>query len=260
MKKYWLIFKITWQDILQYRFNFLIHVIKYAMAVSMMSLVWLAVQKNTPIDGLTPESTVKYFFFAAILYGLSNFHTWHVEEDIKLGYLSKYLIRPYSIFKHYFAYYLTFMSADLRIKLIAMIPLLKLFGYSFLPTWWQALIFTLYLPLIFIFAYTIHFTVASFSFWIVESYSLRWVTLNIMRLLSGIIFPLHLLSDKFVELTFYLPFQHLAFTPIELILGNLSWQAAIKGMLILSFWTLIALYIKGKVWYQGVRNYESTGI
>ena len=88
MRKYLLVIRITAQNILQYRFNFLVHVVKYALAVSLMALVWLAVQVETNIEGLTPESTVRYFFFAAILYGLSNFHTWYVEEEIKQGRLS----------------------------------------------------------------------------------------------------------------------------------------------------------------------------
>ena len=93
MKKYLLAIRITAQEVLEYRFNFTIHVLKYSLAVSMMALVWLAIQTETNIEGLTPESTVRYFFFAAILYGLSNFHTWYIEEDIKEGRLSKYITK-----------------------------------------------------------------------------------------------------------------------------------------------------------------------
>jgi ABC-2 type transport system permease protein len=260
MKKYLLAIRITAQEVLEYRFNFTIHVLKYSLAVSMMALVWLAIQTETNIEGLTPESTVRYFFFAAILYGLSNFHTWYIEEDIKEGRLSKYITKPYSYYLFSFTKQLTRTSIDLIIKLIVMIPLLKVFGFGFNPSLVEVLIFIFYIPLIYIFTFITQFTIASIAFWLKEVYSLRWVSLSVSRFLAGIIVPLNLLPNKFVETTFYLPFQHLAYTPIQAIQGNISPQHAGKGMLVLIFWIFVAWIIKEKIWQRGVCSYEAIGI
>jgi len=260
MKKYLLVIKITAQEILQYRFNFLIHVLKYALSISMMALVWLAVQAETNIEGLTPESTVRYFFFAAILYGLSNFHTWYVEEDIKQGRLSKYLTKPYNYYLFGFTNQLTYTATELIIKLLVMIPLLEFFGFNFTPSLAQIIFFVFYMPLIYVFSFLTQFTVASMSFWLKDAYSLRWVSLSISRFLAGIIIPLNLLPEKFLNFSFFLPFQHLAYTPIQVIQGNVSLQYASQGMLILSFWIAIAWIIKEKTWQKGVHSYEAIGI
>ncbi len=260
MKKYLLVFKITAQEILQYRFNFTIHIIKYALAVSLMALVWLAVQKETPIEGLTPESTVRYFFFAAILYGISNFHTWYVEEDIKEGRLSKYLTKPFNYYLYNFVKQSTWTGVDILIKLIVMIPLLKTFGFGFTPNPAHMMMFIAFIPVIYIFSFLTQFTVANLAFWLKDAYSIRWVSLSVTRFLAGIIIPLNLLSDNFLKVTFFLPFQHLAYTPIQIIQGNISLLQAWQGLGILMIWIVVAWIIKEKVWQKGAFNYEAIGI
>jgi len=225
-----------------------------------MALVWLAVQVETNIEGLTPESTVRYFFFAAILYGLSNFHTWYVEEEIKQGRLSKYLTKPYNYYLFGFTYQFTYTAIDILLKLVVMIPLLKFFGFHFTPSWTQVFIFSCYIPLIYVFSFLTQFTIASMSFWLKDAYSLRWVSLSVTRFLSGIIIPLSLLPEKLLNFGFFLPFQHLAYTPIQAIQGNISPQQAVQGTLILIFWIGVAWIIKEKTWQKGVHSYEAVGI
>lgn len=260
MKKYLLVIRITAQEILEYRFNFIIHVLKYALSVSLMALVWLAVQAETNVEGLTPEFTVRYFLFAAILYGLSNFHTWYIEEDIKQGRLSKYLTKPYNYYRFGFTNQLTYTSIDLVIKLIIIIPLLNLLRFSFSPNTTQIIFFTVFIPFIYIFTFLTQFTIANLSFWLKDAYSIRWVSLSISRFLAGVIVPLNLLPEKLTKITFFLPFQHLVYTPIQIIQGNITVQRAGMGLLILLLWIIIAWIIKEKVWQKGVHSYEAIGI
>ncbi len=150
--KYTLVFKLAAQNVFQYRFDFILHTLKYAMMVLMMALVWLAVGREAPL-ALSQNQTVTYFFLSAILYSLSNFHTIYIEDDIRVGGLTKYLVKPISPFLYYFVFEAAPATIETILKWVTMAPLLFLLGYPLQLTWWQCAWLAVFAPLIFSFAF-----------------------------------------------------------------------------------------------------------
>lgn len=259
MKKYLLVAKLAFQDILIYRLDFFIHVFKYGFAVSMMTFIWLAVQESGNVPGMTPKSTVIYFTYAAILYGVSNFHTWYVEYDIKQGVLSKYLLKPVSTFKYYLFYQSAAVLADILIKIIVLLPILTWLGYSVWISTPHVLLFIMFLPLIYFFSFCFQFAMATLAFWVTESYSLRWTSMIISRFLAGIFIPLHLFPKWYQQFSFLLPFPHLVYTQIQLLEGKLPLTAGIQAWFILLFWSGGAWLFKEWLWRKGTHSYEAVG-
>lgn len=260
MNIFWRVFKVSLQDILEYRFDFFMHMAKYVFAVVLMALVWLAVQQQHPVEGLTPDSTIRYFLLAAIFYDLSNFHTWYIELDIKLGQLSKFLTKPLSIFSYYFSYQTAIITTDVLIKSAVMLVLMSQLTGLLTISWQQGVLTALFIPLIYFYTFSTQFLMASLAFWVQEVQSLRWFTLSTTRFLSGIIVPLQLMPAWFLQISFWLPFQHLVYTPIQLLEGNMTVATALHGWIILLMWTVLFKLIQQRVWYKGVHGYEATGI
>lgn len=259
MKPYLLVLKLQLADIAEYRLDFFIHVVKYAVMVLLMSLVWLAVDSEGGL-GLDRTQTIRYFVFAAVLYSLSNFHTWYIEEDIKLGGLSKYLLKPIEPHNYYLSMETANALIELALKAVVMLPILILLGFSFsvgLPT---IGLFLLFLPVIFLFSFNLLVSISYLAFWLTDVFAIRWSLLIVFRFLSGLLVPISFFPLVWQQLFWYLPFQHLAFTPIQLLQEEYDSATAATGLLILVAWTVVIILLRRFIWIRGLSQYEGTGI
>lgn len=259
MQKYWLVFRLSIQDILEYRFDFFLHAFKYAMMVILMSLVWTAVSRESATLEIETRDTVQYFFLAAMVYTLSNFHPFYIEDDIRLGTLSKYLLKPIKPFGYYFTYEAAITFFETSLKLVIIPLLLFGLGYSLTFDLSRIGVLLLYLPLIFVYAYHQFGLVSGLTFWISETWSIRWSLTILFRFLSGILVPIYLFPDWAQAISFYLPFEHLAYRPIQMMLGKVSLGEAFQSLAILGGWTVVVMVLRGWQWSHGYLKYESTG-
>jgi ABC-2 type transport system permease protein len=228
--------------------------------VVMMSLVWLGVVKDNPNLPLSPRETVSYFFIGAMLYSLSNFHTTYIEEDIKLGFLTKYFLRPISPFFYYLSYQSSRAVIETILKTCIIIPILLLLGYQLSYQIPNLLLFIAFMPVIFLFSFNVLMMISTTSFWITEAYSFRWGITIIMRFLAGLLVPISFFSTQIQSVLYFLPFEHLAYTPIQLLLENLTFQEGVQALLILSGWTVVMNLARYALWKKGTVQYEGTGI
>jgi len=260
MHKYGLIFKLSLLDIFQYRVDFFLHTLKYATMILMMAFVWTAVGRDNPSFGFNQNQIVSYFFFAAMLYSLSNFHPVYIEEDIKLGALSRFLLKPLSPYLFYLSHEAANAVLETFLKVVVMLPLLHLSGLSVVAGLPQVLVIILYLPVIFIFAFDLLTLISTLTFWLNEAWALRWSLTIIFRLLSGILVPISLFPVFLQPLLMWLPFPYLAFIPIQLLLNNISLETGLRGLGLLGCWTVGLHLFRLWLWKQGIKKYESVGI
>ena len=258
--KYWLVFKIAILDALEYRFDLLITVFKYSFMVMMMALVWLAVERESGTTVMDREQLVRYYIFAAILYGLSNLHTWYFETDIKDGELSKYLVKPISYFKFYYFFQFGNTLTETGIRFVTLLPISLFFGYTVSVPVANALIFILFLPLVFTFSFNLYSLISTFTFWLTETFAIRWGLTIIFRLLSGTLVPIVYFPKIFQSVSFYLPFQHLAFTPIQIMQNQIATSTGLLSLGILFFWTVAVVIARAALWERGVKEFEGTGL
>jgi ABC-2 type transport system permease protein len=260
VKKYFIVAKLSFEDILEYRFDFFMHVMKYSMMVLMMSLIWIAVLRENNSLTFSIQDTVVYFACAAIVYSLSNFHPYYVEEDIRLGTLSKYLVKPMSPFLYYFFFEATHSFFEVFVRAVVLIPVFWFFGIQLHLTLINLVLFLIFLPVIFFFTFSLLLSISQGAFWIHDIFAVRW-TLNIFfRFLSGVLVPIVFFPPQLRQIMFYLPFQHLAFTPIQILQGKLSVNTALQSLAILLAWTVVVAYIRAVIWKKGIHQYEGTGI
>lgn len=259
MFKYWLVYKIGILDILEYKFDFVLNTAKYSLMLIVLAFVWLAANQNGA-TGLSPNQTFSYFFWAAVLYSLSNFHTYYIEDDIRLGTLGKYLLKPISPFLYYLSHQLAKASMETSFKFIVLVPLLSVLGFQWQLDLSRYFLLLAFLPLIFLFSFNVLSSISSLSFWLTEAWALRWSATILIRFLAGILVPISFLPTWFQTWSWWLPFQHLAYTPIQLILGNMAITSAVHGWLILAGWTLATFWLRHIIWVKGLSNYENIGI
>ncbi len=258
--KYWLFFKISLQDILTYRFDLIMRTFRYAMNIVLISFVWLAIARETTMTSINTQDIVRYYFFTAILYGLSNFHTDNIEEDIRLGAISKYLVKPINAFWLYFIYQGTTALLETVIKMTVMVPLLFVLGFSFGIDLLHLLGFSISLPIIFFGMFSLYFGLSCLAFWFQAVESIRISIMFCFRFLSGIFVPLIFMPPGFLSISRWLPFQNLAFQPVEFLQGKLSTTDSIAFFVSLVVWTALFFLFQNFIWRKATHSYESTGI
>ncbi len=253
-----LIFWLSVQEIIEYRFDFFMRTIKYSIMVSLMSFVWLSVGKEGALD-FSPTQTVQYFFLGALIYSLSNFHPYEIEEDIKYGGLSKYLVRPLHPFTYHFWKQSAIASLETLVKSLVIIPLLYFMGFALNFSFSHTLFFVFYLPFIFFFFFHQLSVISLLSFWISEAWAIRWASTSIMRLLSGMLVPIVFFPQAVQNILFWLPYQHLAYTPIAIMQQKMTLLQALPSFGVLLVWCVLIWMLKEFIWFKGLQRYESNG-
>jgi len=252
------IFWLSVQEIIEYRFDFFMRTTKYAVMVSLMSFVWLSVGREGAL-ALSTTQTVQYFFLGALIYSLSNFHPYEIEEDIKLGGLSKYLVRPLQPFTYHFWKQAAIAILETLVKFVVIVPLLYAMGFALHFSFSHTLFFVFYLPFIFWFSFHQLSVISLLSFWISEAWAIRWAYTSIMRLLSGMLVPVIFFPQAVQQVLFWLPYQHLAYTPIAIMQQQLSLIEALPSFGVLLVWCVLIWMLKQFVWSKGLEKFESNG-
>lgn len=253
-------FKLSLLDVLEYRTDFVLSTFKYTMMILFMALVWLSVGRQTDNLPMTSAQMISYFFWAAVLYSLSNFHTYYIDDDIRLGYLSRFLLKPISPFWYYFTVECAKSLLGVILRMVAIIPLIWFFGLSLNMNMTQLGILAIYMSVIFTYSFHQFALISGLSFWINESWAIRWALTVVFRFFAGILVPISFFPEWGQRLSFIFPFQHLAYTPIMYVQHQFSLTTALQGLLVLASWLLILILLRTWQWNAGYREYEGTGI
>ncbi len=226
--------------------------------VIMLSFIWLEAAKTNP--SINRAEIISYFLFSTIFYSFISFHTRYIEQDIRLGSLTKYLLKPINPFWNYIVYSLSLALVETLIKLVIVGSFIYFIwgGISISPS--NILWATIFAPFSYFLSFCILASVSALTFWIDESFAIRWAWTIIMRLLSGLLVPLIFFPENIQKIMYYLPFQHMAFTPIRILQNKMSVNEIHQSLMILIAWSIV-IYIFHKIlWRKGELHYEGTGI
>lgn len=258
MNSYLMVFSSQLQRHYEYRVDFMFKIIKYVLAILLLAMVWAAVGRGSDNPLLLPESLIVYYLGSALIFDLSNFHIWYVEEDIKLGNLSNLLLKPISSFWHYFSFQAAESLLDFVIKGIVLVPIIYLITGS--PIHFENLgLVLLMVPIIYYFSFVFFFSMSIMAFWLAEVNAVRWGWMAILRFISGVWIPLYLFPQQVQAFLLKLPFAHLVYSPIQMLLGEYSQSQILNTFSLLILWSIIMTIVMSLIWKRGLLAYESTG-
>jgi len=265
MKKYWLIFRLSWQNALTYRLNFVMWRVRSIIGFLASYLFWLAVSNHNPqIGSYTQSILLTYIFTAAFLRNLvfSNV-SYSACMEIASGDLSNYLIKPLGYFKNW----LTRDLADKALNLCFFSVEIIVFYFILRPdivlpqTLFQVISFFLISGLAALVYFFLSFLISAYAFWHPEhnGWPLRFLFVMLLDFLSGASIPLDIFPPAIVKIFQFLPFSYLIFYPTQIWLNRVGSQQIINIFLITLFWLIAFFLIFRLVWRQGLKNYGAYG-
>ncbi len=105
VRKYWVMFKISWQKELEYRFNFFLGRLRNILVMLLLYYVWLTVTKKSgKFAGYLQTELITYVFginiLRAVIFGAQSKQVASVIND---GSFSTYLTMPINYFARTFS-------------------------------------------------------------------------------------------------------------------------------------------------------------
>ncbi len=243
--------KMQFKDYNVYKSNFYLFTLNRLVEVIVYIFIWQAIYNQTGSAGGFSLSQIVTYYILAISF--SSIATWGINEmmahSIRNGQINKELLNPISYFKYYFGINLGEISFATVIG-IATFIICSVFWELALPANFMdfilcVLVILLGIPITFF----IQIIVGTIGFYTNSIWGMQILRRSIIQIFSGIIAPISLFPLWFQELSKLLPFKELIYTPINIWLGQVSYNEIILVIIKQTLWGFI-LYIIAKLFFN----------
>lgn len=244
-----------------YKSNFYLFTLNRIVEIVVYIFVWQAIYNQTGnAGGFTISQMVTYYILAI---AFSSIATWGINEimahSIRNGQINKDLLNPITYFQYYFGINLGELAFAVLIG-IATFVLCAIFWelampVSFLDFILCILVIILGIPITFF----IQMIVGTIGFYTNSIWGMQILRKAIIQIFSGIIAPISLFPLWFQNLSKFLPFKELIYTPINIWLGQVSYNEIVFIVIKQILWGII-LYIVAKSFFNyAVKNITING-
>lgn len=244
-----------------YKSNFYLFTLNRIVEIIVYIFVWQAIYNQTGnAGGFTISQMITYYILAT---AFSSIATWGINEimahSIRNGHINKELLNPISYFQYYFGMNLGEL-AFATIVGVATFILCVIFWELALPT--NLLDFVLCIIVILLgvpITFFIQMIVGTVGFYTNSIWGMQILRKAIIKIFSGIIAPISLFPIWFQDLSKVLPFKELIYTPINIWLGQVSYNEILFVIVKQIIWGFI-LYIVAKLFFNhAVKNLTING-
>src|SRR5229473_3571539 len=249
--------RVGFVNILAFRLRYFTGIITYFLNVTVYYFIWTAVFHSTQsIAGYNLPQIITYVSVGWII---RSFYWNTIDQEMAYevieGKIAMDLIKPVSVQWMWLAramgesaFRLILLTAPTAIIITLLFPVnppasklhfalffLAAFGSFFIMGALNFLIGTCAIPLTSILA------LIRAKFWLIE-------------LLSGLLIPLSFFPRRLQIISSWLPFEHIAFTPLQIYLGKLSLAASLRLLALEYFWVIVLLVLGHLWWLRATRK------
>jgi ABC-2 type transport system permease protein len=263
LRIYQRLWQVNWAEQWQYRANLIMYLLYWLVSPIVYLSVWTTVARDQgSVGGLTANDFGTYYLVLLLVDTLTSDITIHLlAYKIQDGTLSGDLLKPvHPILTGVLINNLAFKALTLGVLVPIWVGLCLLFQPDFSGVSITSLL--LGVPAIMLgfgISFLLGATITCVAFWTTRVYSLNEFYYALIVLFSGQFVPLELMPRLIQQLAQVLPFQHMKYAPVQLILGRLSPEQVARNFLLGGLWFCIALALFLWVWRTGVRRFSAVG-
>ncbi len=261
MKKYLTLFKINWQNSLQYRASTVIYIFGYGLYVSVLLYLWLSVYRDgNQMGDYSVSDMITYYALQMVMNTLIlSYISWDLIDQIREGFFSNFLVKPLHSLFYWFTINLSSKILEaIYISITGLVLFFFLREYFWFPRHLSTYFyFILSLFFAFSLAFLMDFCIALIAFWLIQVRVFKFMLQYLIFFFAGAILPLDLFPKWLQAIVHWLPFQFIVFVPIEIylekdpqLLNHFASEAA---------WTLLFYGLANWALSKGVKKYEAVG-
>lgn len=260
--KYWLMYKMHWQNLLTYPLNFLSWRLRQLLGTLTSLTFWSVIFVGTTTAfGYDRAEMISYIFLTAFLqsFVLSTLLSG-LAEDIYTGVISNTLVKPIQLFGSWITQEVADKSMNIFFVLVESALLIWIFRPQLtLPPPDRLVLFLLATLLGAAILFFIMLLFGTMGFWTRETWGVRFLFFIILDFTAGKLYPLDILPDGLRQLLFLTPFPYLAYAQTQLFLGKLEGPAVAQLFVALGSWLVILALAFHLIWQRGLRSYGAAG-
>lgn len=257
MKKYWVIFKNSFQTSLAYRADIFLMLFFEAFILLFLIYLWFSVyNQGNQIGDYSLKGLIFYYVFINFI--MSTIGAWSVSDQmggiIGSGEISSYLTKPISLRLDMFFDNLGGLMQRLLVHAVIALVIILIFKPAIGSSFFY---FAISLAIAAVINFLIFYIVGLTTFFFGVNFGFAFFIFGFSNFFSGTLIPLDILPKIFMIISNYLPFKFLAFIPASLLSGKIEWSNLylIEGII----WILF-LYLFSNILYKyGLRKHESYG-
>lgn len=264
MKKYLAVARITFANVLVYRWEYLIAQFRAILLLITLYFLWTQIFKSrVNLFNFNRGEIITYVLLATILRQFVIISaTDQIAQELQVwGKFFSYLLRPMGYFRYWFTVDLVYKLTSLISITLIIFILVNVFNLTFVQPE-GILSFLLFSTATFI-AILIYFyigiLVSTAGFWTTQVWGLQFFVVLILEFSAGAYFPLDVLPASIQSVIKLTPFPYLLYYPISIFLGKLTYLEAIRVILIAVIWLSIIFLLTKFIWNKGLKTYEAWG-
>lgn len=261
--KYWAVFKISWEQGLVYRLNFILWRVRSVLQLLLVYFIWWTVfQSQDQIFGYTQTSILTYIMVAALIRAvILSSRVIDVAGQISEGSVVNFLVKPLGFIQYYFSRDLADKLLNISFVIVELILLMYLLKppIIFQQDPFILILFVMATVLGLLLYFAIAFIIAMLAFWVENAWGPLFLVMILLEGFGGGLFPIDILPKTVYEIFLLTPLPYLIYFPARLYLGTLPLNEVIRGFIILSIWVMTSWYVMIKVLQSGLRHYTAFG-
>ena len=247
-----MLFRSGFVNILAFRLRYYTGVITYLINVTVYYFIWRAVYgQGQPIAGYDLGQVLTY---VAVGWIIRSFYWNTIDQEMAYevleGKIAMELIKPVSVQGMWLAraagesaFRLGMLTAPTAILIALAFPVRP-------PA--SALHFALFLAAVagsFLLMGAINFMIGTCAIPLKSILALIRAKYWLIELLSGLLIPMSFFPAPIRNVAAWLPFEHIAYTPLQIYLGKLTTAQAGRSLLLQWAWIAVLLWL-GDVWWR----------
>lgn len=263
MEKYLSVFKISWEQGLVYRLNFILWRVRTVLQLLLVYFIWWTVfQNQKTLFGYSQAQILTYILISSIIRAIVlSSRTSEISNQINEGSIVNFLIKPLGFIK----YFLSREFADKLLNISFVIFEVALLIFLLKPeVIFQSninvlIIFFLVSILAIVLNFCIGFILSLTSFWVENSWGPQFLLMIFLEGFGGGLFPIDILPKDIFNILMLTPFPYLIYFPSKAYLGTLSGDEMLVGVGILTFWVVLLWMTMQFLLNKGLKHYTAQG-
>ena len=265
MNKYRAVVKHCFFIQIVYRYEVVMNLLEIIGRILFAWLLWGAIfAERETVGGFTFMTMLFYYVLSSFLSSLdiSEGVSGEISARIRDGTFTRYMVIPTNTQFHFIAQNIgTSAFYALFASIIAGLCVLIFQVDMVFATELTALICALVMiPAGLIFMVCFHFLIGILTFKYQDIGFFLRVQGAVLEFVTGSVVPLILLPDNVIQAIRFVPFIHVVFTPVMLIMGMMSLREGVFGLMNLLIWTAAMLIINQMMFKRLRIKYDGVGI
>jgi len=261
LNKYFALIRMKWVEMFEYRAESVIWILGALTQPLVTLAVWLGVSDGGEIQGYSPNHFILYFACLIFVERMTTaWDVWDLDREIRQGTFSFPLLRPlhpihWGIAEN-IVYKVFFLSILLPIWIVAafFIEPLRL---ALSPLEWVAFLIAVLFGLAI--RFLMGWCVGLLGFWVSRVVAIYSVVEGISLFFSGRIAPLSIMPPTIQKIGEILPFSYILYFPVEILMGGVTLERLVTGMIGQVVWIGILYGVFHFLWKAGLKAYSAAG-